>query len=150
MYSITKTFKFDAAHRLFTMPEGHKCSCIHGHSWTVRVSINVDTILYLENPNMLIDFGVLKLFQKHLDAKFDHCLILHPNDPFVSELEGKTKILTMPDNMDTTAENMAKLFTETIRYMFVDLIKNKVNSGFIRVEVDETVGNTAAYQEDFV
>lgn len=30
---IYKEFIFEAAHRLPNVPEGHKCSRLHGHSW---------------------------------------------------------------------------------------------------------------------
>lgn len=40
---IYKEFQFEAAHRLPYVPEGHKCSRLHGHSFRVR-------IYGLENP----------------------------------------------------------------------------------------------------
>jgi len=64
MYAVTKAFKFEASHRLFTMPMEHPCRNLHGHSYVVRVSIWVEDIKNLENPNMVIDFGKLKEFQK--------------------------------------------------------------------------------------
>ena len=37
---IYKDFTFEAAHRLPNVPEGHKCSRLHGHSY--RVSIHIE------------------------------------------------------------------------------------------------------------
>lgn len=34
-YRIEKRFGFDAAHRLPSLPPGHKCSRGHGHTYTV-------------------------------------------------------------------------------------------------------------------
>ena len=36
---IYKDFRFEAAHRLPNVPEGHKCARLHGHSYLVRVTI---------------------------------------------------------------------------------------------------------------
>ena len=36
---IFKVFKFDAAHRLPNVGEGHKCSEIHGHSFLIEIHI---------------------------------------------------------------------------------------------------------------
>jgi len=33
---IFKEFHIEAAHRLPNVPEGHKCSRLHGHSFIVR------------------------------------------------------------------------------------------------------------------
>jgi 6-pyruvoyltetrahydropterin/6-carboxytetrahydropterin synthase len=85
---IFKKFTFEAAHRLPNVPQGHKCSRLHGHSFTV--------ILYLEGlPDnrygWLIDFGDLKAaFEPTLD-KLDH--------RYLNEIEG----LENP-----TSENLAQ------------------------------------------
>ncbi len=36
---LTKDFCFEAAHILPKLPEGHKCRCLHGHSFRVEISI---------------------------------------------------------------------------------------------------------------
>lgn len=36
---IYKVFKFDAAHFLPCVPEGHKCAKLHGHSFRVEIHI---------------------------------------------------------------------------------------------------------------
>ncbi len=36
---IFKEFTFEAAHRLPSVPEGHKCSRLHGHSYRVELHI---------------------------------------------------------------------------------------------------------------
>ena len=143
MHSVTKTYKFDAAHRLFTMSEGHKCRNIHGHSYVVRVMIEVPDIGALENNQMVVDFSLMKKFNEYLDS-FDHALILHREDPLVNILADQLcKIFIMPSNMDTTAENMAFLFAHIINNLCnTDF---KIFKGIIKVEVDETVGNTATY-----
>ena len=48
---IFKAFKFDAAHRLPNVGQGHKCSQLHGHSFRVEIHIKgaVETALRLGN-----------------------------------------------------------------------------------------------------
>ena len=146
MYSITKSFKFEASHRLFTMPQDHACRNIHGHSYVVRVSIWVDDIKNMENPNMVVDFGKLKVFQTQLDEFFDHTLILHEDDPLYDIIKPHVcKIIKMPFKLDATAENMAYLFANSIDVICKEY---KIKSGQIQVEVDETVGNTASYTKE--
>jgi len=36
---IFKEFTFEAAHRLPNVPAEHKCARLHGHSFTVRISV---------------------------------------------------------------------------------------------------------------
>jgi queuosine biosynthesis protein QueD len=147
MYSITKSFKFEAAHRLLSMPENHPCRNLHGHSYVVKVSISVENISILENPNMLIDFGKLKEFQKWLDENFDHATILNNTDSLFSILkEANIRVRTMPSG-DPTAENMASFFCAIIG----DLCRkfNLQQKYTVNVEVFETVGNSASFQAVF-
>ncbi|MEO7993226.1 MAG: 6-carboxytetrahydropterin synthase QueD [bacterium] len=37
--TITKSFTFEAAHRLPHVPEGHKCARLHGHSYRVEIAL---------------------------------------------------------------------------------------------------------------
>lgn len=146
MYSVTKTFKFDAAHRLFTMPETHKCRNIHGHSYVVRVGIYVEDIKKMKNPNMVVDFGILKKFADDLEV-MDHALILHQDDPLGPMLKDHIgRLIIMPFGLDTTAENMAVMFANQINHMCIN--EFKISAGSIQVEVDETVGNTASYMRE--
>jgi 6-pyruvoyltetrahydropterin/6-carboxytetrahydropterin synthase len=39
MITIAKQFTFDAAHHLPTMPEGHKCRRLHGHTYGVELQL---------------------------------------------------------------------------------------------------------------
>jgi len=70
--SLTKTFRFEAAHWLPTFPEGHKCRRMHGHSFYV------DLVIEGEIPpelGYLIDFGDIKKAWAPLETQLDHyCL----------------------------------------------------------------------------
>jgi 6-pyruvoyltetrahydropterin/6-carboxytetrahydropterin synthase len=66
---LVHEFRFEAAHKLPKVPEGHKCRRLHGHSFKVELTIEGPV-----NPETgwLIDFGVLHDLWKPLHAELDH------------------------------------------------------------------------------
>lgn len=56
-------FRFEAAHRLPMVPEGHKCARLHGHSYFVRLGIsgevNPDTGWVFDFEDIQEAFGPL-------------------------------------------------------------------------------------------
>lgn len=66
---IFREFTFEAAHRLPNVPEGHKCSRLHGHSY--RVIVHVEAPVDPET-GWVMDFGDLKKAFKPLEARLDH------------------------------------------------------------------------------
>ncbi len=66
---LTKTFTFEAAHRLPQVPEGHKCARLHGHSFSVSVYVAgpVD-----ENSGWVVDFGDIKAAMAPVLDQLDH------------------------------------------------------------------------------
>jgi 6-pyruvoyltetrahydropterin/6-carboxytetrahydropterin synthase len=69
VYRIGKTFSFEAAHHLPTLPDGHKCSRPHGHSYTVEVTVTAGE---LTGPGFAADFADLAPVRAHLALRFDH------------------------------------------------------------------------------
>jgi len=69
MFSIGKAFTFEAAHRLGGLPDGHKCSRPHGHSYTVEVILE-STVL--SAPGFVADFAELEPVRDYLDRSWDH------------------------------------------------------------------------------
>lgn len=55
MYSLSKNFRFESAHRLGKGYEG-KCRNIHGHSWNGSIKVKVKD---LDQYDFGIDFGLL-------------------------------------------------------------------------------------------
>ena len=80
-------YHFEAAHFLPKVPDGHKCKRMHGHSYTVVVTVEGDP-----DPDMgwVIDFGDIKSAFKPLEEALDH--------RYLNEIEGL-------DN--PTSENLA-------------------------------------------
>lgn len=85
---LTKSFTFEAAHRLPTFPEGHKCRRLHGHSFAVEVRVAGDVD---EQRGYLVDYGEIKATCEPVRAALDH--------RYLNEIEG----LENP-----TAENLAR------------------------------------------
>ena len=109
MYKLVVKAKFSAAHRLVNYPG--VCSNIHGHNWTVKVTVAANEV---DADGMVMDLVELK---KHVDdcvMPFDHKII---NDvpPF--------------DQLNPTSENLAK-------YLY-DYVNERINVRVESVEVAE-------------
>ncbi len=92
---ITKSFRFDAAHRLPEVPVGHKCGRQHGHSYVVKLGLegNLEPKL-----GWVQDYGEIKLvFAPILDMLDHHNL---------NEIEGLS---------NSTAENLAVWIYERLK-----------------------------------
>lgn len=66
---LFKRFRFEAAHLLPNVPEGHKCARLHGHSYAVTVHLTgpVDPEL-----GWVIDFAEIAAAFRPLLAQLDH------------------------------------------------------------------------------
>jgi 6-pyruvoyltetrahydropterin/6-carboxytetrahydropterin synthase len=74
---LSKTFHFEAAHKLPTFPEGHKCRRLHGHSFRFKVIVEGEV-----DParGYLIDYGEIKKLTDPLVKRLDHY--------YMNEIEG--------------------------------------------------------------
>ena len=68
-FAIGKTFTFEAAHRLAGVGPEHKCSRLHGHSYSVELTLVASE---LAEPGFVTDFGDLRPFRDFLNTEFDH------------------------------------------------------------------------------
>lgn len=72
--SITKQFRFEAAHRL----EGHdgKCRNLHGHSYLLEVTVTGPVVQGGPTDGMVMDFGDLSdVVNEQIIKQWDHqCL----------------------------------------------------------------------------
>lgn len=66
---IFKEFRFEAAHLLPHVPEGHKCRRLHGHSF--RVEVHVAGPLHAE-LGWVMDFSDISKVVKPVIARLDH------------------------------------------------------------------------------
>jgi 6-pyruvoyltetrahydropterin/6-carboxytetrahydropterin synthase len=69
---IEKIFRFEAAHRLPRLPEEHKCSQMHGHSFEVRLRVRGPLD---EELGWVVDFAEVERAWRPLYEQLDHgCL----------------------------------------------------------------------------
>ena len=112
--SVTKIFKFDAAH--FLPEHKGKCADIHGHTYRLEVTVartDGDVLASGSSAGMVLDFGDLKeIVQREIIEKVDHKML---NDvlPFRK-----------------TAENMVVYFYEVLEQQLallgVEVLKLKL------------------------
>lgn len=65
---IFKEFTIEAAHRLPLVPEGHKCSRLHGHSFRVQIWVRGP----VDANGWVMDFADLKAAFKPTYERLDH------------------------------------------------------------------------------
>jgi 6-pyruvoyltetrahydropterin/6-carboxytetrahydropterin synthase len=92
---LTKEYRFEAAHRLPRVPDGHKCARVHGHSYKVEIEVRGAV-----NPETgwLIDYAVIDDAWAPLHARLDHRYL---ND--------------VPGLENSTSENLAVYLWNQIR-----------------------------------
>lgn len=139
MYTLTTTAAFDSAH--FLHGYDGKCSNIHGHRWTLKVTIAKDSLqIGGQQDGMVIDFGDLKAAVRSLADAWDHALIWQEGTlkpVTVSALQEENfRMIAVP--FRPTAEHMAKYFYEQLKSQGMPAKQ---------VLVYETPENCAGYEE---
>jgi 6-pyruvoyltetrahydropterin/6-carboxytetrahydropterin synthase len=76
---LVKDFRFEAAHWLPNVPEGHKCRRMHGHSFRGEVAVRGEVD---PRTGWLMDFADLKRAVDPIVARLDHYVL--------NEVEGLT------------------------------------------------------------
>ncbi len=74
---IRKLFKFENAHIVRDCSTRRCSENIHGHSYKVEVLLESN---YLDDGQMVYDFGLTKLYIKELIDSFDHAITLWSKD----------------------------------------------------------------------
>lgn len=92
---LVKEFRFEAAHRLPKVPEGHKCARLHGHSFKLELTIGgpVD-----EETGWFVDYEIVDRAWQPLYQLLDH--------RYLNEIPG----LENP-----TSENLARYLWERLK-----------------------------------
>ena len=68
---IGRTYRFESAHHLPLLPDGHKCKNVHGHNYRVEVVISGA----LDARGFVMDFAEIDAEILPLIRKVDHCLL---------------------------------------------------------------------------
>jgi len=74
---IFKEFQVEAAHRLPNLPETHKCSRLHGHSFRIAVHVSGEPG---DDTGWVMDFADIKRAFQPLFERLDH--------HYLNEIEG--------------------------------------------------------------
>lgn len=116
---LVREYRFEAAHRLPNVPEGHKCQRLHGHSFKIELAIAgpVD-----ERTGWFIDFGDVDSVWAPLHELLDHRYL---ND--------------VPGLENPTSEVLSRWLWERIKPKLPELV---------RVTVYETCDSRCEYEGD--
>lgn len=109
MLSVTKIFRFEAAHALSDYPG--LCKNIHGHSYELHISVSSRE---LNKQNMVFDFKELKdIVHNSILDDFDHALILRADSAQATAVEQlNLKVLFL--DAEPTAEYLVNIFASRI------------------------------------
>ena len=105
---IRKLFKFENAHIVRNCSTERCSKNIHGHSYKVEILIESN---YLDNGQMVYDFGLTKLYIKDIIDSFDHAITLwNQDDPKYLESMKKysERWITLP--VSPSAEQFSRIF----------------------------------------
>ena len=114
---LYKDFRFEAAHLLPEVPEGHKCARLHGHSFKVRITIAGEMNT---KTGWILDFDDIRQAFEPLLEVLDH--------HYLNEIEG----LENP-----TSEHLVKWIWVRLKPALPELLE---------VEVSETCDTGCRYR----
>lgn len=66
---LFKEFSFEAAHQLRSLPDGHKCARLHGHSFRAEIHVRGEVD---PSTGWVIDFAEIKNAWKPIGDRLDH------------------------------------------------------------------------------
>ena len=105
---IRKLFKFENAHIVRDCSTLRCSQNIHGHSYIVEVLIESN---YLDNGQMVYDFGLTKLYIKEFIDSFDHAITLWSGDnkEYIYDMKKHTqRWIELP--VSPSAEQFSRVF----------------------------------------
>ena len=137
-FTVQKTFKFCAAHRLLN--HKGKCRHLHGHNYVVTAAFGrTDDNLDLASM-MVVDFAALKPLQQWIDDNWDHATILNVNDSTIADAVLKAAVEESHESRlfvmdyDPTAEAMAEALTR----LWANLLPSGIRIVSIGVQETDT------------
>jgi 6-pyruvoyltetrahydropterin/6-carboxytetrahydropterin synthase len=157
-----ENFKFSCSHFTILGP-GH-AERLHGHNYYLRVELEIDSV----DPSlgMAFDFNLLKKLVRDLAAGFDELVLLPKNSPFLKietiqdpstgesvgvNLGQKRYVFPKEDVrllpiVNVTSEELARIIAEEIQAKLPDAVGTTVGMKRLEVTVEETRGQSIAYE----
>ncbi len=146
---IRKLFKFENAHIVRGCSTVKCRSSLHGHSYKVEVLFQSN---YLDNGQMVYDFGLMKQNIKDLVESFDHCVTIWNKDSqeYISDMKkNSSRWIELP--VSPSAEQFSRVI-----FVLIDTLMKltcKVNGekdvSLYSVIVHETdTGYAQSFKED--
>jgi len=114
---IRKLFKFENAHIVRDCSTLRCSQNIHGHSYIVEVLLESN---YLDNGQMVYDFGLTKLYIKEFIDSFDHAITLWSEDnrEYINDMKKHSqRWIELP--VSPSAEQFSRVF-----FIVIDKILN--------------------------
>lgn len=139
--STKSFFNYPCAHRQWRH-EGN-CALVHGYSRSFHFTFACHT---RDKCGFVVDFGQLKGLKQHLDAMFDHTLLLCFDDPLLDlfraiERAGGAKVVCLPYGvgMEDTAQYLCEHVDKQLR------LDTQGRAWVVSVEARENDKNSAIY-----
>jgi 6-pyruvoyltetrahydropterin/6-carboxytetrahydropterin synthase len=120
-FSISKSFRFEAAHQLSGLGADHKCARLHGHSYRAEVILTADE---LTEPGFVTDFGDLAPFGRFLEEELDHRVL----------------------NEVVSCEPTSELLAHYLAAWFVKNVEPEIPGRLVAVRVSETRSSWASFE----
>ncbi|MDF1874174.1 6-carboxytetrahydropterin synthase [Sulfurimonas sp. SAG-AH-194-I05] len=146
---IRKLFKFENAHIVRGCSTVRCRSSIHGHSYKVELLFESD---FLDNGQMVYDFGLMKQNMKALIDSFDHAISLWSEDDasYISDMKKHSdRWVVLP--VSPSAEQISRVLFVIIDKLLkqTSTINNEKNVNLNSIIVHETAtGYAQCFSED--
>ncbi len=134
--TITKTFRWDMAHRLPFHTEG--CQNIHGHTYTMDIAVTGVP----DRNGMLLDFGALKSLVMPFISQMDHAFVCWREDTLMKSFLESTSFKVHYVDFQTTSENLAIYFLSRLK----EALRPYANLSHLRIVIHETPSSHAAVE----
>jgi 6-pyruvoyltetrahydropterin/6-carboxytetrahydropterin synthase len=146
---IRKLFKFENAHIVRGCSTQRCRASIHGHSYKVEVLLESD---YLDNGQMVYDFGLMKQGMKELIDSFDHAIAVWDGDDaeYISDMKrNSNRWVQIP--VSPSAEQFSRLIFVMIDklHWFTQMVNGEKMVRLFSIIVHETdTGYAQCFRQD--
>ena len=136
---IRKLFKFENAHIVRDCTSRRCSKSVHGHSYKIEVKLSSN---FLDNGQMVYDFGLTKIYIKDIIDSFDHAITLWAKDDkeyleFAKKFSERWIILPL----NPSAEQFSRIF-----FVIIDKILNLLE--FKNSEKNITLHSIVVHETD--